>query len=121
MVELDVQLTRDGDVVVMHDWTLDRTTDGCGAVRERTGSEIGRLDAGTWFGLPFRGERVPTLGEVLSAIALPVNVELKPVGDDGLVVLDPNPSHILSSPPPAAEETRGATPRRPRWKGSTMR
>ena len=61
MVELDVQLTRDHEVVVMHDWTLDRTTDGSGAVRDRTLAEIRRLDAGAWFGPAFRGERVPTL------------------------------------------------------------
>jgi glycerophosphoryl diester phosphodiesterase len=84
MVELDVQLTRDGEVVVMHDWTLERTTDGAGPVRERTLAEIGRLDAGAWFDPMFRGERVPTLADVLAAVRLPVNVELKPVGDDGL-------------------------------------
>ena len=84
MVELDVQLSGDGEVVVMHDWTLERTSDGSGAVRERTRAEIERLDAGGWFGPAFRGERVPTLAEVLAAIPLPVNVELKPVGDDGL-------------------------------------
>src|SRR3989441_7724182 len=84
MIELDVQLTRDGQVIVMHDWTLERTTDGAGAVRERSLAEIRRLDAGAWFGSAFRGTRVPTLAEVLAAVALPVNVELKPVGDDGL-------------------------------------
>jgi len=84
MVELDVQLTRDREVVVMHDWTLDRTTDGSGAVRDRTLEEIRRLDAGGWFGPVFRGERVPTLAEVLAAVPVSVNVELKPVGDDGL-------------------------------------
>jgi glycerophosphoryl diester phosphodiesterase len=84
MIELDVQLTRDGQVIVMHDWTLERTTDGAGAVRERSLTEIRRLDAGAWFGSAFRGTRVPTLAEVLAAVALPVNVELKPVGDDGL-------------------------------------
>ena len=84
MVELDVQLTRDGEVVVMHDWTLERTTDGSGAVAERSRAEIDRLDAGAWFGPAFRGERVPGLADVLVAIALPINVELKPVGDDGL-------------------------------------
>src|SRR5437773_11827369 len=84
MIELDVQLTRDGEVVVMHDWTLERTTDGAGAVCDRTLAEIRRLDAGAWFGPAFRGTRVPTLGEVLAAVGLPVNVELKPVGDDGL-------------------------------------
>jgi glycerophosphoryl diester phosphodiesterase len=86
MVELDVQLTRDHEVVVVHDWTLDRTTDGTGPVRDRTLAEIRRLDAGTWFGPTFRGERVPTLAEVLAAVPVAVNVELKPVGDDGLEV-----------------------------------
>jgi glycerophosphoryl diester phosphodiesterase len=84
MVELDVQRTRDGAVVVMHDFTLDRTTDGTGLVRDRTLAEIQRLDAGRWFAPSFAGARVPTLADVLGAIALPVNVELKPVGDDGL-------------------------------------
>src|SRR2546426_11933827 len=84
MIELDVQLTRDGEVAVMHDWTLERTTDGAGAVRERTLAHIRRLDAGAWFGPAFRGTRVPTLAEVLAAGGLPINVELKPVGADGL-------------------------------------
>ncbi len=84
MIELDVQLSRDGQVVVMHDWTLERTTDGTGTVRERSLAEIRQLDAGSWFGSTFRGTRVPTLAEVLAAVALRVNVELKPVGDDGL-------------------------------------
>src|SRR5207247_8710316 len=68
----------------MHDWTLERTTDGSGAVCDRTLAEIRGLDAGAWFGSAFRGTRVPTLAEVLAAVGLPVNVELKPVGDDGL-------------------------------------
>jgi glycerophosphoryl diester phosphodiesterase len=84
MIELDVQLTRDGEVVVLHDPLLDRTTDGSGPVRERTLAEIRRLDAGAWFGPAFRGEPVPTLGEVLRAFPRDVNVELKPWGDDGL-------------------------------------
>ncbi len=84
MIELDVQLTRDGEVVVIHDWTLARTTDGHGRVASRTLSELRRLDAGAWFGPAYRGERIPTLREVLDAVALPVNVELKAQGDDGL-------------------------------------
>ena len=78
MVELDVQLTADGEVVVIHDPTLERTTDGCGPVGDRTLAEIACLDAGGWFGAAFRGERVPTLTEVLAAVPVGVNVELKP-------------------------------------------
>lgn len=84
MIELDVQLTRDGEVVVLHDTTLDRTTDGRGPVSERTLAELRGLDAGGWFGRAFAGERLPTLAEVLTEIAIPVNVELKPMGDHGL-------------------------------------
>src|SRR4029077_347232 len=85
MIELDVQLTRDHEVVVKQNGTLDRTTDGTGAVGAVTFADLQRFDAGTWFHARFRGERVPSLAEVLAAVALPVNVELKPVGDDGLV------------------------------------
>ncbi len=84
MIELDVQLTRDLEVVVIHDLRLERTTSGSGPVRNRTLAELRGLDAGSWFAAGFRGERVPTLGEVLAAVPLPVNVELKPCGDDGL-------------------------------------
>src|ERR1700730_19228534 len=66
MCELDVQETRDGAVVVIHDETVDRTTDGQGAVAALMIEEIQRLDAS--FKFPsFRGERIPTLDEVLKA------------------------------------------------------
>lgn len=67
LVELDVQLTRDGQVVVIHDETLERTTSGRGLVREHTLPEIRALSAGyaQRFGDAFAGERVPTLAEVL--------------------------------------------------------
>ncbi len=84
MIELDVQLTRDGEVVVMHDFTLDRTTDGAGAVATHTAAEIRRLDAGTWFDPAYAGEPVPSLAEVLARVPIAINVELKPVGSDGL-------------------------------------
>jgi glycerophosphoryl diester phosphodiesterase len=84
MIELDVQLTRDGEVVVLHDDTLERTTTGSGPVRQRTLAELRGLDAGSWFDASFRGERVPTLAEVLDAFPLAVNVELKAAGGDGL-------------------------------------
>jgi glycerophosphoryl diester phosphodiesterase len=84
MIELDVQLSRDGEVVVIHDWTLDRTTTGSGPVGEHSLAELRALDAGSWFAPTFKGERVPTLAEVLAGVRLRVNVELKPVGDEGL-------------------------------------
>lgn len=84
MIELDVQLTRDGEVVVIHDWTLERTTNGEGMVHERTLAELRALDAGAWFGPDFAGERIPTLAEVLASVPVTVNVELKPAGDEGL-------------------------------------
>ncbi len=77
MIELDVQLTRDGHMVVIHDLLLDRTTNGSGPVATHTLAEIAALDAGSWFGAAFAGERVPTLAEVLATTPLPVNVELK--------------------------------------------
>ena len=61
MVELDARLTRDGVLVVIHDSTLDRTTDGRGRVALSDSDSIARLDAGSWFDPAFRGERLPTL------------------------------------------------------------
>ncbi|OYD09162.1 glycerophosphodiester phosphodiesterase [Paludifilum halophilum] len=63
--ELDVQRSRDGKLVVMHDTTVDRTTDGTGQVRDLTLKQLKSLDAGSWFSPEFRGERIPTLEEVL--------------------------------------------------------
>ena len=85
MLELDVRLTRDGHVVVIHDGTLERTTDGEGPVAVRTLDEIRALDAGYWFegpdsGFSFRstGVVVPTLEEVLAAFPdTRINVECK--------------------------------------------
>lgn len=87
-IELDVHSTRDGVIVVIHDPTLERTTDGEGQVADHTLSEIKQLDAGFHYtpdaGLtyPFRGQgvRIPTLDEALDAISdLPVIVEVKSV------------------------------------------
>jgi glycerophosphoryl diester phosphodiesterase len=81
MVECDVHVSRDGQLVVIHDATLDRTTSGHGPVRERTLAEIQALDAG-------EGERVPTLDELLAAVSLPVVVEVKtPAALPGLLAL----------------------------------
>jgi glycerophosphoryl diester phosphodiesterase len=68
-VELDVTLTRDRVPVVIHDYTVDRTTDGHGDIRQMTILEVKQLDAGAWKGPQFRGERIPTLAEVFDALA----------------------------------------------------
>jgi glycerophosphoryl diester phosphodiesterase len=65
MIELDVHLSKDGQVVVIHDGTLNRTTNGKGKVVSYTLNELKQLDAGSWFGSQFSGERIPTLKEVL--------------------------------------------------------
>ncbi len=87
-IETDVHLTRDGEVVVFHDATLDRTTDGHGPVAAHTLDEIHRLDAGHRFARdgvhPFRGLGlgVPTLAEAFAlSPELRLNVELKPHDD----------------------------------------
>ena len=64
-IELDVHLSRDNQPVVIHDFTLERTTDGSGPVSEHTVRELKRLDAGGWHGGQFRGQRIQTLQEVL--------------------------------------------------------
>jgi glycerophosphoryl diester phosphodiesterase len=91
VLELDVHATRDGEVVVLHDPTLERTTDGVGPVASLTFAEVAALDAGHRFSadggrtFPFRGQkiRVPRLVELLRALPdVPLNVEIKPEGAD---------------------------------------
>jgi len=79
MIELDVHLTRDNEVVVIHDDTLERTTNGKGNVAEKPLAELMRLDAGAWFNPRFAGERIPTLAEVLEVARnrIRINIELK--------------------------------------------
>ncbi len=64
-IETDLQLSRDSRLVAMHDDTLDRTTNGRGPVNRLTLAELRELDAGSWFGPQFAGERIPTLEEIL--------------------------------------------------------
>ena len=79
MIELDVQLSRDGALVVIHDLDLQRTTNAAGAVRERSFAEIKTLDAGAWYGPQFAGQRVLSLDEVIDIVGMRarLNVELK--------------------------------------------
>jgi len=72
LIELDLHLSKDGALVVMHDAEVDRTTDGSGAITEKTLAELRALDAG-------RGERVPVFEEVLDAVRTPLQAEIKDV------------------------------------------
>ena len=65
-LELDVHLTRDDYLVVIHDDTVDRTTNGTGPVADQTLTVLQTLDAGAWFGEAFAGARIPTLADVLA-------------------------------------------------------
>ncbi|WP_406480634.1 glycerophosphodiester phosphodiesterase [Streptomyces sp. NBC_01615] len=70
LIELDLHLSKDGALVVMHDAEVDRTTDGSGPIAEKTLAELRALDAG-------RGERVPVFDEVLDAVKAPLQAEIK--------------------------------------------
>lgn len=85
MIELDVQASADGELVVIHDFHLERTTNGRGAVREHSLAALRQLDTGGWFGCEFRDERLLTLSDVFDLIGdrAALNVEVKPtVGDE---------------------------------------
>jgi glycerophosphoryl diester phosphodiesterase len=68
-LEVDVQRARDGSLIVLHDLKVDRTTSGAGHVQDLGLEQLQALDAGTWFAPQFRGQRVPTLRQVLEASA----------------------------------------------------
>lgn len=78
-IELDVKLTRDGVPIILHDETVDRTTNGHGRIADMTLAEVKCLDAGTSFDTRFSGEQIPTLTEVLTVVGTRsiVNIELK--------------------------------------------
>ena len=79
MVETDVQLTRDGDLVLIHDELVDRTSDGQGPVADHTLAELRALDMGAWFAPEFAGERILTLEEFAAAFLprIPAVLEIK--------------------------------------------
>lgn len=78
-IEMDVHLSRDGVPVIIHDDTLDRTSDGRGAVERSPLAALRRLDAGGWFAPAFAGEPLPSLAEVLdwAGTRLRINLEIK--------------------------------------------
>lgn len=69
IIELDIRQSADGVLYVLHDETVDRTTDGTGRLSEFNSAEIDRLDAGSWFDPKFKGEQVPRLDAFLAAFA----------------------------------------------------
>jgi glycerophosphoryl diester phosphodiesterase len=82
-IETDLQLTRDAHFVALHDETVNRTTTGQGSVQHMTLAEVRRLDAGSWFGSEFMGERVPALVDILDFARkndVVFYLELKPSG-----------------------------------------
>ena len=83
-VEVDIRTTKDGALIVMHDATVDRTTNGTGKVNELSLAEIKALDAGSWFAGRYRHETVPTLKEVLQFCKgrIDVVLDLKEYGDE---------------------------------------
>lgn len=86
-LEIDVRITKDGELVLMHDPTVDRTTDGSGYVKDMTFAEIRALDAGSYMGAEFAGCKVPTFKEFMDYVSrfetLTVDIELKEYPTEG--------------------------------------
>ena len=82
--EIDVHLSKDGQVVLLHDETLERTTNDSGAVYSKTMAELNLLDAGGWFGPTFRGEPLPSLEDVMKLVLgkMKLNIEIKISGNE---------------------------------------
>jgi glycerophosphoryl diester phosphodiesterase len=89
-VEFDVRLTKDNEPVLIHDPTVDRTTNGQGRVEEMTLAEIKALDAGSSLNPEFAGERVPTLAEALDLLGgrVRLNIHLKPLGPTRAILVE---------------------------------
>jgi len=99
MIELDVRMTKDGHLVILHDETVDRTTNGKGQISELTMDEVEHLDAGSWKSEKFTGETIPTFQEALALMPdnIWINVHIK--GGKSLgqkvarVIVDANRAH----------------------------
>ncbi|WP_018664482.1 glycerophosphodiester phosphodiesterase family protein [Heyndrickxia acidiproducens] len=78
-IEIDLQMTKDGRLIAMHDDTVDRTTNGQGLVKDHTLSQIKALDAGSWFSPDDKGEKVPELEEIIRhfGTSIPYYIEIK--------------------------------------------
>ncbi len=95
-IEIDVQQTKDGIVVVMHDETLDRTTNGNGLIKDCTYSQLSKLDAGSWFDKKYEKEKIPTLDETIKFIngRAELLIEIKK-GDDYYPNIEKNVLKII--------------------------
>ncbi len=133
LIELDVQLSADGEVVVMHDTSVDRTTDGDGLVRDLPWWKIKSFDAGVWFGPDYNGQFVPSLAETLrhfrnrrtsSNHAVSFVVELKTIKGSGGSLADAvvavlarenylDRAFVISFDAVALQEVRAATKQLP--------
>jgi glycerophosphoryl diester phosphodiesterase len=78
-IELDIHESSDGQLIVCHDYTVDRTTNGHGAISKMTAQELQKLDAGSWFNSSFAAEKLPLLEEVFTLVpaGIIINVEVK--------------------------------------------
>ncbi len=90
MLELDVRLSRDREIVVIHDETVDRTTNGKGKVFDYSLKDLRRLDAGSSFSPHYAQETIPTLREVLELARgrVPINIEIKNPNESGYPIFD---------------------------------
>jgi glycerol kinase/glycerophosphoryl diester phosphodiesterase len=108
-IEVDVGLSRDGRVVLLHDTTLDRTTTGRGPLRALDWSRVGALDAGSWFARRFAGEPPIDLDDALAIVRplVPLIVEVKPVGRERTSGIDPADQATVDGVLSAFERTGG--------------
>jgi glycerophosphoryl diester phosphodiesterase len=83
MIELDVRMSRDGELMVIHDRRVDRTTDGSGSVCRKSVADLQTLDAGSWFARRFTGEKIPVLRNIFRLLPrhIGLNIEVKTDGD----------------------------------------
>jgi glycerophosphoryl diester phosphodiesterase len=90
-IELDVHLSRDGQLVVIHDFTLDKTTNGSGLVSDYSAADLAALDAGSHFSPDYADVGVPTLAQVLDLVGgdCRINVEIKSMDPEGGPAVEP--------------------------------
>lgn len=89
MIEIDLHMSKDGELIVIHDKTVDRTTNGTGTVSEMSWEELRKLDAGSWYGEEFAGQKIPLFQEVMDRVNGQKNllIEIKS-GVDGYPGID---------------------------------